>query len=82
MAEGLVPIVSDHGSNADVVGDAGRVLPVGASAEAYADAVMDVWRAGWLDYSRRASERIHENFWAPTVMDKLIAAYHSVTTRQ
>lgn len=82
MAEGLVPIVSDHASNADVVGEAGKVLPLGADADAYADAIMDVRNEGWLTYSRRASERIRAHFWAPTVMDKLKAAYRDVAARR
>jgi glycosyltransferase involved in cell wall biosynthesis len=78
MAEGLVPVVSDHGANADVVADAGRVLPVGADAQAYADAITDIWREGWLAYSHRASARIREQFWAPKVIDRLIAVYRDL----
>ncbi len=79
MAEGLVPVASDHGANVDVIADTGRVLPVSATAKQYADAIMEIWRDGWLTYSRRASARIRTYFWAPVVVDRLIAVYRDVS---
>lgn len=79
MAKGAVPVCSDHGFNASVVGNAGRVLPRGASAADYGKAILEVWNpGGWEALSARARRRVDEAFTSEVVIPKLIRSYHSV----
>ncbi len=78
MAEGLVPICSDNGFNRSVVGDAGRVLPVDATASDYAQAIADIGTgAAWNELSRAASRRIAERFTGMVVLPVLIESYRA-----
>jgi glycosyltransferase involved in cell wall biosynthesis len=79
MAEGIVPVCSDHGFNRRIVADAGVVLPPGASGSDYADAIAELWNAGsWPAYSRKCVERVRELYTADAVIDKLIGLYETV----
>jgi glycosyltransferase involved in cell wall biosynthesis len=76
MAEGVVPIVSDHGANRHVVVGSGVVLPVGASPQDYAGAVAGIWNAGdWSERSNRCVEIVKTRFYAPVVIPTLLSAY-------
>lgn len=76
MSVGLVPICSDQGFSRSVVGGAGVVLPVGASANAYADALAQVLDAGqWQALSQRARTRVREHFSESVTLPALIEAY-------
>lgn len=76
MAAGCVPIVSDHGFNAETVGDCGVVLPVTATGGDYARALRDIWESGaWEGLSQSARHRAHDRFSSVKVIDHLIAEY-------
>ena len=79
MAEGVVPVVSDHGANRCVVGDGGIVLRKNASAGEYAAAVKSVWtNREWTSRSHFCTTVIAERFYAPIVMDRLVDAYREI----
>jgi glycosyltransferase involved in cell wall biosynthesis len=76
MAEGLVPVCSEQGFNRSVVADAGRVLPVDASAAEYAEAIAELWQTGaWVALSAAARARIVTHFTGDVVLSDLIASY-------
>jgi glycosyltransferase involved in cell wall biosynthesis len=82
MAEGVVPVVSDHGANRHVVADGGLVLPSSARPDAYAEAVENIWRSGeWAERSARCVEVISQFFYAPVVMSRIEGAYATMTGR-
>ncbi len=79
MAEGIVPVCSDHGFNKQIVADAGVILPPGASGADYADAIARLWNDGsWPIYSRKCTERVGALYTADVVIDKLVALYTSL----
>jgi glycosyltransferase involved in cell wall biosynthesis len=83
MAEGVVPIVSDHGANRRVVGDGGVVLKNDAAAGDYAAAIDSLWASGeWPIRSRICTSIIAEHFYAPVVMDRLVAAYREIISEE
>jgi glycosyltransferase involved in cell wall biosynthesis len=83
MAEGIVPVVSDHGANRNVVDSAGVVLDVGASASEYAAAIESVWNSGeWLGRSMDCSSIMAKRFYAPVVMARLLKAYQEITLEE
>jgi glycosyltransferase involved in cell wall biosynthesis len=74
MSVGLVPICSEQGFSGDVVANAGVVLPVGASAADYAQAISKILVEGrWARLSQRASARVRavysEEATLPTLRD-------------
>jgi glycosyltransferase involved in cell wall biosynthesis len=78
MAEGLVPICSDNGFNRSVVGDAGRVLPLDATASDYAKIIADIGKGSdWRELSHAASRRIAEHFTGVVVLPVLIETYRA-----
>lgn len=83
MAEGVVPVCSDHGFNAGIVSDCGRVLPPDATDEAYVEAILGVWTTGgWPTLSRMCTDRITNHYCADRVMDGLIDYYRRVLMGQ
>jgi glycosyltransferase involved in cell wall biosynthesis len=79
MAEGIVPIVSDHGANRNVVDNAGIVLEMGASASEYSASIKSVWNSGeWWSRSLRCTSIMAERFYAPAVMSHLLKAYQEI----
>jgi glycosyltransferase involved in cell wall biosynthesis len=73
MAWGLVPIASDWGCNALVVGDAGRVLRSSASGEEYAAAIEEIWtRREWKTLSDLSRERVRRLYSTDVVLPRLI----------
>lgn len=79
MAEGVVPVCSDHGFNQRIVADAGLVLPPGASGSDYAEAITELWNEGsWPTYSRKCNDRVNAMYTADAVIDKLIRLYSSL----
>jgi glycosyltransferase involved in cell wall biosynthesis len=79
MAEGIVPVCSDHGFNRRIVADAGLVLPPRASGSDYAEAIARLWNDGsWPAYSRKCSERVRALYTADAVIDRLVALYTSL----
>lgn len=79
MAEGIVPVCSDHGFNNRIVADAGVVLPPEASGVDYADAIARLWNGGsWPAYSRKCTERVGALYTADVVIDKLVGLYKSL----
>jgi len=79
MAEGIVPVCSDHGFNRRIVADTGLILPGEASGADYAEAIARLWNAGsWPTYSRKCSERVGELYTADAVIDRLVGLYASV----
>jgi glycosyltransferase involved in cell wall biosynthesis len=78
MAEGVVPICSDNGFNRSVVGEAGRVLPLDASADDYARTIADIGSGpAWRELSDAASRRIAEHFTGVVVLPVLIESYRA-----
>jgi glycosyltransferase involved in cell wall biosynthesis len=76
MACGLVPIVSQHGFNEAVAGDAGVALPKDAVAADYARAVEHVWRTpAWEAMSRLAEARARHLYSTPAVVATLLDEY-------
>ncbi len=76
MAEGIVPVCSDHGFNKRIVADAGLVLPPGASSEDYAEAIAGLWTGGfWPEFSRKATDRVRRLYTADAVVGTLIELY-------
>lgn len=79
MACGCVPLVSDHGFNASVVGESGAVLAPGSDGEVYAQALRDVWTTGrWGDLSRQSQRRIRDHFSSAAVVDGLLVQYEAL----
>lgn len=79
MAEGIVPVCSDHGFNRRIVADAGVILAPGAGGSDYAEVIARLWKDGsWPTYSRKCSERAGALYTADAVIDRLIALYTSV----
>jgi glycosyltransferase involved in cell wall biosynthesis len=79
MAEGVVPIVSDHGANARIVGEAGAVLSGVANERDYADAVATIWGQGqWLRRSRMCTRIAEEKFGIEAAADRLLGIYRSL----
>lgn len=82
MAEGLVPIVSDHGASRDVVGDAGIVLEPKANASDYAAAIRTVWFGGeWWRRSRKCTSIVTDRFYAPMVVGQLLCEYRKIARK-
>ncbi len=76
MAEGVVPICSDHGFNKRMVADAGTVMDKYASAEQYADAIIDIWdHDQWRALSELCTKRVRDSFTADVVIDRLMCTY-------
>lgn len=82
MACGCVPIASDHGFNASVIGPAGVTLPPGSPGSAYAREVLEIWRAPgrWSVLSAAAVERARSRFSTGPVVDRLMARYRALVT--
>lgn len=79
MAEGIVPVCSDHGFNRRIVADAGVVLPSGATASDYAEAIARLWNGGsWPEYSQKCVERVAALYTADAVIDRLLGLYRSL----
>ena len=78
MAEGLVPVCSEHGFNRSVVANTGRLLPSDASASDYAEMIASIWTAGlWSRLSSAAQERVRRHFTADAVLAGLINQYQT-----
>lgn len=78
MADGLVPICSDNGFNRSIVADAGRVLPLDATAQDYAKAIAEIGTGeAWRALSHAASRRVAENFTGAVVLPVLIESYRA-----
>ncbi len=76
MSQGVVPLVADNGFNRQVIGDAGVVLERYASGHDYANAIEFMLSTGaWLSHSRRASDRIRDQFTDEALVDQLVARY-------
>jgi len=73
MSFGVVPLCSEQGFNASVVGDAGVVLPVTAPADDYATSALRV-RDNWAALSAAAAGRVRARF-TERVLDDLMDAY-------
>lgn len=78
MAHGLVPVVSNQGFNAEVVGDTGRVLPQGSTGHDYALAIKaladgDLGKQAW-----RCQQHIAQCHNLDLEIPKLIAVYHTL----
>jgi glycosyltransferase involved in cell wall biosynthesis len=83
MACGCVPIVSDHGFNASVVGDCGVVLAPGSDAAVYAKALRAIWECGeWQALSQKSRDHIRDCFSSVEVIDDLLVHYNSLERRQ
>lgn len=79
MAEGVVPICSDHGFNRSVVGETGEVLSRDAGAADYADAIAAIWsNGGWPELSAAAHKRVARHFTGEVVVADLIGCYAGV----
>ena len=78
MAHGLIPVVSNQGFNAEVVGDTGRVLPQGSTGRDYALAIKtladgDLGKQAW-----RCQQQIAQCHNLDLEISKLIAVYHTL----
>jgi glycosyltransferase involved in cell wall biosynthesis len=79
MAEGVVPVCSRNGFNQSVVGACGAILPAGASASDYAEAVMALWSSGaWQRLSAACRERVAQSFTGDVVLAPLIEHYRRI----
>lgn len=79
MAMGCVPLASDNGFNRSVIGDTGRVLPMQATADQYAEAAMALWRGGaWPALSQAARARAASLFSTEQAVSRLQAAYQQL----
>lgn len=76
MAEGVVPICSEHGFNRSVVADTGVLLPSDASALDYAEAIATIWQEGtWSRLSAATHRRVLREFTSDAVLGGLIQHY-------
>lgn len=76
MAMGCVPVASDNGFNRSVIGDAGRVLALDATAAQYADAIETLWSQGqWAGLSQAAMARTKELYSTEQAVSRLQATY-------
>jgi glycosyltransferase involved in cell wall biosynthesis len=76
MAEGVVPICSEHGFNRSVVADTGYLLPNDASALDYAETIATIWNSGaWPRLSVATHQRVLREFTSDVALAGLIQHY-------
>lgn len=81
MSNGLIPVVSDQGFNAEVVAGNGRVLPKGSTAVDYAQAIRTL-STGDINQKALACQRhIKKCHNMDIEIPKLIEIYHSIVTK-
>ncbi len=78
MQQGLIPIVSDHGFNKDVVDDCGIVLPMHSNATDYANAVVKVSQSDMAAMGKSAMEHIKAHHNINDWIEKLISIYKEI----
>lgn len=79
MAAGVVPVCSDQGFSADVVGNTGVVLPRKSDGSTYAHAMDALLLDGrWPRLSQDARERVRQYFSEEAVLPALLAIYRSM----
>jgi glycosyltransferase involved in cell wall biosynthesis len=80
MANGCVPICSDVGFNKSVVGDCGIILPSHSCTSEYVTAITNIVTDDkWIILSKKALNRIRNNFHAKKVIGNLINLYDTIT---
>jgi glycosyltransferase involved in cell wall biosynthesis len=76
MALGVVPICSDNGFNAAVVGGAGAILPKTAAAPEYLRVIRNIMNNGsWSTLSKCAADRVKRHYCHLVVLPNLINFY-------
>lgn len=78
MSNGLIPIVSDQGFNAEVVADNGRVLPQGSTAKDYAQAIQELSKVDINQRARACQRHIKECHNVDIEIPKLIEIYKDI----
>jgi len=80
MGCGVVPIVSNIGFNASVVGNNDLVISA-YDPEIYADHIQKIWDSGdWTGYSEEVYHRVKQNYTESIVKNMLLKAYASFDT--
>lgn len=78
MSNGLIPVVSDQGFNAEVVAGNGRVLPQGSTGEDYANAIMELSEGDIRAKAARCQRHIKEAHNMDIEIPKLIEIYKEI----
>lgn len=78
MSNGLIPVVSDQGFNAEVVADNGRVLSQGSTGEDYAKAIMELSGGDLHAKAVRCQRHIKEAHNMDIEIPKLIGIYKEI----
>lgn len=78
MSNGLIPVVSDQGFNAEVVADNGRVLPQGSTGEDYAKAIRELSEGDLHAKADRCQQHIKECHNVNIEIPKLIGIYKEI----
>lgn len=78
MGKGLIPISSDNGFSAEVVGDAGFILPKDATATDYASAIQSLTDDDFRRLRSKAQQRIYTNHNLGKEITKLVALYNRI----
>lgn len=81
MANGLVPIVSNQGFNAEVVSDCGVVLEQGKTGRDYAAVIKSIDVGTWEKLSKKCKEHIHQCHNIDKEIPKLINIYQQMIVR-
>ncbi|HZH74326.1 MAG TPA: glycosyltransferase family 4 protein [Mariniphaga sp.] len=76
MSLGVVPVCSNAGFNAEIVGDNNLIVSE-FTPLSYASVVNNIWKAGqWKQYSSSVANRIKKNYTEQIVEDILVKAYN------
>lgn len=79
MAMGVVPICSNKGFNAEIVGNSQLIIS-DYKAGLYADVIRQIWLRGkWEEYSMQVSSRIKNNYTEERAKNILLKAYNIPT---
>lgn len=78
MANGLIPVAYDQGFCSEVIGDTGKVIPRGAPAEAFTEAIREIARSDMHEASLRCRRRIQSNHNIDIEIPRLISVYKSI----
>lgn len=78
MSNGLIPIASEQGFNAEVVADCGRVLPRGSNGQDYADVILDLSTGNVQAMAEACQMHIKECHNLDKEISKLIGIYKNM----
>lgn len=78
MSNGLVPLTSDQGFCAEVVGDCGFIFPQGTRGKTYAEKIKSIDQEQWNELSSLCQEHIIKCHNIDIEIPKLVNIYNSL----